>query len=102
MSSSSQSSSQQPTPPSATSTLGAMWVFTLLRLAVFGAMFGLLLLARVPGFWAAVIALILSVPLSFVLLSKQRQKLVDNIEQRVEAGKAKNQDLDNKLSGGED
>jgi len=91
-----------PTAPSAGQSLGAMWVYTLLRFGLFFALFGLLWLARVPGFLAAVLALVLSVPLSFVLLNRQRQKVAANLEQRIEARKARTHDLDDKLSGGPD
>ena len=76
-----------------------MWLYTLLRFGVFFVLWGLLWVARVPGFLAAVIALVLSIPLSFVLLGRQRQRLADNLEQRVEARKARTRDLDQKLSG---
>lgn len=92
----------QPTPPSAGASLRAMWLYTLLRFGVFFALWGLLWVARVPGFLAAVIALVLSIPLSFVLLGRQRQRLADNLEQRVEARKARSRDLDQKLSGGDE
>jgi hypothetical protein len=59
-------------------------------------------LARVPGFLAAVIAVFLSVPLSFVLLRKPRERFARNIELRVNARRNREQDLDKKLSGGED
>ena len=91
----------QPSPdgPSAAQSLGAMWVYTLLRFGLFFVLWGLLWIARVPGFLAALIALVLSVPLSFVLLRKQRARLAANLEQRVEARKARQHDLDEKLSG---
>lgn len=92
----------QPTPPSAGASLRAMWLYTLLRFGVFFVLWGLLWVARVPGFLAAVIALVLSIPLSFVLLGRQRQRLADNLEQRVEARKARTRDLDQKLSGGDE
>jgi uncharacterized protein DUF4229 len=91
----------QPAAPSAASSLKAMWLYTLLRFGVFFVIWGLLWLARVPGFLGAIIAVVLSIPLSFVLLNKQRQKLADNLERRVEARKARSNDLDDKLSGGD-
>ena len=45
-----------------------MWLYTLLRLGLFFVLWGLLWVARVPAFLAAVIAMVLSVPLSYVLL----------------------------------
>jgi hypothetical protein len=44
----------------------------------------------------------LSVPLSFVLLARPRARLARNLEQRVEARKARGHNLDDKLSGGTD
>jgi hypothetical protein len=88
-----------PKAPSAVESLGAMWVYTVLRFAVFLALWGILWLARVPGFLAAVIALALSIPLSFVLLRKPRERLARNLEQRVNARRASHADLDSKLSG---
>jgi hypothetical protein len=76
-----------------------MWLYTLLRFGLFFAIWGLLWVVRVPGFLAAGIALVLSIPLSFVLLSNQRQKMAANLEQRINAHKAKEADLDSKLSG---
>jgi hypothetical protein len=76
-----------------------MWWYTLLRFGVFFALWGLLWLARVPGLLAAFIAVILSVPLSFVLLGRQRQRLADNVSQRVDAHRARERDRDARLSG---
>ncbi|MCW2540254.1 MAG: hypothetical protein JWN95_1979 [Frankiales bacterium] len=90
---------QVPTPRQ---SLGAMWLYSALRFLVFFVIFGVLWLARVPGFLAAVIAVFLSVPLSFVLLRKPRERLARNIELRVNARRDREQDLDKKLSGGED
>lgn len=95
--------SSEPTPPpSAGASLRVMWLYTLLRFGMFFVLWGLLWVARVPGFLAAVIAVVLSIPLSFVLLSRQRQQLADNLEQRVEARKARSRNLDQKLSGGDE
>jgi len=76
-------------------------LFTLLRFAIFFALWGLLYVAKVPGFLAALIALVLSMPLSFVLLRKQRERVAANIEQRMIAARAHKQDLDHKLAGDE-
>ena len=91
----------EPKPPTAVASLRAMWLYTLLRFGIFFVLWGILWVARVPGFLGAVIALALSIPLSFVLLGRQRQRMVDNLEKRVETRKARNRDLDDKLSGGD-
>ena len=89
-----------PVAPTPGQSLGAMWLYTLLRFGLFFVLWGLLWVARVPGFLAAVIALLLSVPLSFVLLRKQRDRLAQNLEQRVNARQFKRDKLDAKLSDG--
>jgi len=88
--------------PTAAQSLGAMWLYTLLRLGVFFVLFGLLWLFGLGGFVAALIALVLSIPLSYVLLVGPRQKLAANLEQRINARRSKAADLDQKLSGDDD
>jgi hypothetical protein len=82
--------------------MGAMWLYTVLRIGLFLALFGLLWLLGVTGFLGAIIALALSLPLSYVLLAKPRQAFAALIEQRIEARRARQADLDAKLSGDED
>jgi len=79
--------------------MGAMWLYTVLRFGLFLALWGLLWLARVPGLLAGLIAIVLSVPLSYVLLRKQREKVAMNLEQRLTARQARTHDIDAKLSG---
>jgi hypothetical protein len=101
-------SHEQPTPaerrparrPSPGQTLGAMWLYSLLRFGLFFALWGLLWLANVPSLLAAVIALVLSIPLSYILLRRQRDRLAANLEARVNARQAERQHLDDELSGG--
>ncbi len=88
-------------PPTPGQTLRAMWLYTVLRFAMFFLLWGLLWVARVPGLLAALIALVLSVPLSYVLLRRQRAKLASNLEQRVNARQSRSSDLDAKLAGEE-
>ncbi|HST47675.1 DUF4229 domain-containing protein [Jatrophihabitans sp.] len=80
-------------------TLGAMWLYTVLRFGLFLALWGLLWIARVPGLLAATIALVLSIPLSYILLRKQRAKLAANLEARVIARQAQRHTLDAQLAG---
>jgi O-antigen ligase len=80
-------------------SMGAMWLYTLLRFGLFFVLFGLLWLVGVKGFLGAIIALALSVPLSFVLLARPRQAFAAVLEQRVEARKQRQADLDAELSG---
>ena len=88
--------------PSFRRWMGTMWLYTLLRVALFLVLFGLLWVLGVTGFLGAVIALALSLPLSYVLLAKPRQAFAAQIEQRIEARRARQADLDAKLSGDED
>ena len=85
--------------PSAGQTLGAMWLYTVLRIGLFLALWGLLWLARVPGLLAATIAVVLSIPLSYILLSKQRARLAADLEARVIARQAVRHDIDAQLAG---
>lgn len=85
--------------PSPGQTLGAMWLYTVLRFGLFLALWGLLWVARVPGLLAATIALVLSIPLSYILLRKQRARLAANLEARVTARQVHQHDLDSQLSG---
>ncbi|HEY7050359.1 MAG TPA: DUF4229 domain-containing protein [Jatrophihabitantaceae bacterium] len=80
-------------------SMGAMWLYTVLRFGLFFALFGLLWLVGVKGFLGAIIALVLSVPLSFVLLARPRQAFAQVLEQRVEARRKRQSDLDAQLRG---
>ncbi|HEY3716877.1 MAG TPA: DUF4229 domain-containing protein [Jatrophihabitantaceae bacterium] len=80
-------------------SMGAMWFYTLLRFGLFFVLFGLLWLVGVKGFLGAIIALALSVPLSFVLLARPRQAFAAVLEQRVEARKQRQAELDAQLQG---
>ena len=89
-------------PPTFRRSMGAMWLYTVLRFGLFFALFGLLWLVGVKGFLGAVIALALSVPLSFVLLSRPRRAFAAVLEQRVDARKERQADLDAQLQGPDD
>jgi hypothetical protein len=88
-------------PPTPGQSLRAMWLYTVLRFALFFVVWGLLWLARVPGVLAALIALVLSLPLSYILLRKPREQLARNLEARVNARHSQQDNLDAKLSGDE-
>jgi O-antigen ligase len=83
--------------PSFRSWMGSMWLYTLLRFALFFALWGILLLAGLGGLVAAAVALFLSIPLSFVLLPVPRQRFAAQIESRVEAHRVQRQRLDAEL-----
>lgn len=88
-------------PPTPGQSLRAMWLYTVLRFALFFAVWGLLWAARVPGLLAAIIAVVLSLPLSYILLRKPREQLAQNLEARVNARHSQRDQLDSKLSGDE-
>jgi uncharacterized protein DUF4229 len=77
--------------------MGSMWLYTVLRFALFFALFGLLLLVGLHGLLAAALALVLSVPLSLVLLARPRAAFTRQLELRVEARRAERAQLDSQL-----
>jgi hypothetical protein len=81
--------------------MGSMWLYTLLRFGLFFALWGILELLGVHGFLAPVLALVLSVPLSFVLLAKPRHMFTKQLEARIEARKEQRAALDARLDSGE-
>jgi hypothetical protein len=85
--------------PSAAESLKAMWLYSLLRFGLFFLLWALLFLCTVPGLLAALLAVVLSLPLSFVLLRRQRARLASNLERRVEARRGRRDNLDDRLSG---
>ena len=91
----------QPSGPSFRRSMGTLWLYSLLRFGLFGAIWGILYVIGLQWFLAAVIALVLSIPLSLVLLAKPRAMLSETIEQRIERQKAKRSELDARLDGDE-
>lgn len=91
--------SEQPPPeePTFAGWMGSMWLYTVLRFGLFFAVWGLLLLAGLHGLLGALVAGVLSVPLSFVLLSVPRARFAANIERRVIAHREHRADLDARL-----
>ena len=77
--------------------MGSMWLYTLLRFALFGALWGVLYLFGLPVFAAALLGLVLSVPLSFVLLARPRARFARQIELRVNARRVETTDLASQL-----
>jgi Protein of unknown function (DUF4229) len=60
--------------PSFAGWLGSMWLYTGLRFGLFGAVWGILYLIGLSGFLSALLGLVLSVPLSLVLLARPRAR----------------------------
>jgi hypothetical protein len=79
--------------------LGQFWLYTLLRIALFGAVWGVLWLVNVRGMLGLLFAVLLSVPLSFVLLASPRAALAASLEQRVSQRKVREDDLRHRLAG---
>jgi O-antigen ligase len=84
--------------PSFANWMGSLWLYTILRFAMFFALWGLVLLAGLGGLFAAFLALVLSVPLSLVLLARPRARVAANLEQRVNAHRAARTQLDERLN----
>src|SRR4051794_4515429 len=86
-------------PPTFAGWLGSMWLYTILRVGLFLAIWGIVVLAGLPAFIAALVAAVLSIPLSYVLLAAPRARLASNIEARVDAHRHDRAELDAELSG---
>jgi hypothetical protein len=80
----------------------AFWVYTLARFLLFGVIWAILWLVGVPYLFAALIAIVVSVPLSWFLLAKPRQAFAATIEARVAQRHDRSVDLGKRLEGGTD
>lgn len=78
-----------------------MWLYTILRFGLFFALWGILELVGVHGFLAPILALVLSVPLSFVLLARPRAMFTRQLEARIQQRKDQRATLDARLESGE-
>ena len=58
--------------------MGSLWGYTILRFGMFFALWGLLVLVGLTGLFAALVALVLSVPLSLVLLAGPRARVASS------------------------
>lgn len=77
--------------------MGSLWGYTILRFGMFFALWGVLVLVGLGGLLAPLIALVLSVPLSLVLLAGPRARVAQNVEARVDAHREARADLDARL-----
>jgi hypothetical protein len=82
--------------------MSSMWLYTILRFGLFFALWGVLVLVGLHGFFAALVGLLLSVPLSYVLLARPRARFAANIEARLSTRRDDRARLDQELSGGDD
>jgi len=78
-----------------------MWLYTALRFGLFFALWGILYLLGVGNLLAAVIALVLSIPLSLVLLAKPRAAMSATVEERLNHRRERSEDLDTRLNADE-
>jgi cytochrome b len=76
-----------------------MWLYSLLRIALFLVLWGIVVAAGLHAFIGAVVAAVLSVPLSWVLLAAPRARLARTIEARMAAHRDERAHLDAELSG---
>ena len=83
--------------PTFGSWMGSMWLYTVLRFGLFFALWGIVYLLGVNGYLGLLIALVLSVPLSLVLLRKPRERFTEQLELRMQARQASRADLDAQL-----
>ena len=83
--------------PSFAGWMGSMWMYTILRFALFFALWGIVVLLGLHGLLGALVALLLSVPLSFVLLAKPRAMFVQQLQRRVDARNSARAELDAEL-----
>lgn len=79
--------------------LAWFWIYTGLRVALFGAIFGLLWLFGLPGLFGAVVALVLTVPLSYVVLARPRAAMIESLGVLRGRRQARTQALDAQLQG---
>jgi len=74
-----------------------MWLYTILRFGLFFALWGILVLVGVKPLFAALLGLVISVPLSYLLLAKPRARFTANLEARVDARREERSKLDHEL-----
>lgn len=77
--------------------MGSMWLYTVLRFGLFFALWGLLVLIGLHGYFAPLVAAVLSLPLSLVLLRKPRAAFTAQLEARLVARQQHQQDLSQRL-----
>jgi hypothetical protein len=77
--------------------MSSMWLYTGLRFALFFVLWGIVVLLGVHGLLGALVALVLSVPLSYVLLARPRARFAAILQARLEAQRARRADLDVEL-----
>jgi len=79
-----------------------MWLYTTLRFGLFFVLWAIIWILGVSSLLAALIALVLSVPLSYVLLAKPRAAFAAQIEARVNAHRDARAYLNDQLAGADE
>lgn len=77
-------------------------VYTAGRVLVFGVLAALCWLVGLRGFLLAVVALVLSIPVSWFLLARQREAMAADVERRVSERQSRRADLRSQLRGDDD
>jgi O-antigen ligase len=77
--------------------MASMWLYTVLRFGLFFALWGVLYLIGLKALPAAAIGLVLSIPLSLVLLARPRARMAAQIEARMAAHRQARSDFDDRL-----
>lgn len=77
-------------------------VYTLGRVLVFAVLAGLGWLVGLRGFLLVVVALLLSIPLSWYFLARQRDAMAADVERRVTERRTRRADLRSQLRGDDD
>lgn len=77
-------------------------VYTAGRVLVFAALAALCWLVGLRGFLLVVVALVLSIPVSWFLLARQREAMAADVERRVTERQSRRADLRSQLRGDDD
>lgn len=74
-----------------------MWLYTLLRFALWALLWWVMVLIGLSGFTALAVSLALSIPLSYFLLAAPRARFARHIETRVNAHREQRAEFDEQL-----
>jgi hypothetical protein len=77
-------------------------IYTAGRIVVFAVLAGLLWLVGLRGFLLVFAALLLSIPVSYFFLARQRNALAADVERKVSNRQARREDLRSQLRGDDD
>lgn len=77
-------------------------IYTAGRIVVFAVLAGLLWLAGLRGFLLVFAALLVSIPVSYFFLARQRNALAADVERKVTTRQSRRQNLRSQLRGDDD